>query len=81
MTHRWTSRSRLEHVAAAHAARGHGSVRVGDLAQRHHRVHPGRQVAGRSAGEQHVMCGIKEWAEAHMDEVLANRTEYDTRVA
>jgi DNA-binding HxlR family transcriptional regulator len=30
---------------------------------------------------QHVMRGIKEWAEAHMDEVLANRTEYDTRVA
>jgi DNA-binding HxlR family transcriptional regulator len=29
----------------------------------------------------HVMRGIKEWAEAHMDEVLANREEYDTRVA
>jgi DNA-binding HxlR family transcriptional regulator len=28
-----------------------------------------------------VMGGIKVWAEAHMDEVLANREEYDTRVA
>jgi DNA-binding HxlR family transcriptional regulator len=26
---------------------------------------------------QHVMRGIKEWAEAHMDEVLANRETYD----
>lgn len=30
---------------------------------------------------QHVMLGIKAWAEANMDEVLANRDEYDTRVA
>ncbi|CAI7974343.1 Transcriptional regulator [Frankia sp. Hr75.2] len=29
----------------------------------------------------HMMRGIKDWAEAHMDEVLANREEYDTRVA
>jgi len=29
---------------------------------------------------QRVMRGIKEWAETHMDEVLANREEYDTRV-
>ena len=29
----------------------------------------------------HVMRRIKEWAEAHMDEVLANREEYDNRVA
>jgi DNA-binding HxlR family transcriptional regulator len=29
----------------------------------------------------HVMRGIKQWAEAHMDEVLANREDYDTRVA
>jgi DNA-binding HxlR family transcriptional regulator len=29
----------------------------------------------------HVMRGIKEWAETHMDQVLANREEYDTRVA
>jgi DNA-binding HxlR family transcriptional regulator len=27
-----------------------------------------------------VMRGIKVWAEAHMDEVLANRETYDTRV-
>ena len=25
------------------------------------------------------MRGIKVWAEAHMDEVLANREEYDAR--
>jgi DNA-binding HxlR family transcriptional regulator len=30
---------------------------------------------------QDVMRGIKEWAETHMDEVLANRDEYDARVA
>src|ERR1700758_3906306 len=30
---------------------------------------------------QRVMRGIKDWAETHMDEVLANRKEYDTRVA
>jgi DNA-binding HxlR family transcriptional regulator len=30
---------------------------------------------------QRVMQGIKVWAEAHMDEVLANREEYDTRLA
>jgi DNA-binding HxlR family transcriptional regulator len=30
---------------------------------------------------QHVMRGIKGWAEAHMDEVLANREEYDTHLA
>ncbi len=30
---------------------------------------------------QDLMRGIKAWAEAHMDEVLANREEYDTRVA
>jgi DNA-binding HxlR family transcriptional regulator len=29
----------------------------------------------------HVMKGIKGWAEAHMDQVLANREEYDTRPA
>ena len=29
----------------------------------------------------HLMHGIKEWAEKHMDEVLANRENYDTRVA
>jgi DNA-binding HxlR family transcriptional regulator len=30
---------------------------------------------------QQMMRGIKLWAEAHMDEVLANREEYDTRSA
>ena len=30
---------------------------------------------------QHLMRGIKAWAEAHMDEVRANREEYDTRIA
>lgn len=29
---------------------------------------------------QRVMLGLKEWAEAHMGEVLANREQYDTRV-
>jgi DNA-binding HxlR family transcriptional regulator len=28
----------------------------------------------------HLMRGVKAWAEAHMDEVLANRQEYDARV-
>jgi DNA-binding HxlR family transcriptional regulator len=28
----------------------------------------------------HVIRGIKDWAEAHMDEVIANRETYDTRV-
>ncbi|WP_227999743.1 winged helix-turn-helix transcriptional regulator [Nocardia australiensis] len=28
-----------------------------------------------------LMRGIKHWAEAHMDEVLANRDDYDTRIA
>ncbi|MCA2181333.1 helix-turn-helix transcriptional regulator [Nonomuraea glycinis] len=27
---------------------------------------------------QHMMRGIKMWAETHMDEVLAHREEYDT---
>jgi len=29
---------------------------------------------------QNVMCGIKEWAEANMDEVIANRDDYDTHL-
>jgi DNA-binding HxlR family transcriptional regulator len=29
----------------------------------------------------HLMRGIKDWAEAHMDEVHANREQYDTRIA
>ena len=28
-----------------------------------------------------MMRGLKAWAEAHMDDVLANRETYDTRVA
>ena len=28
---------------------------------------------------QRVMLGLKEWAEAHMGEVLARREQYDTR--
>jgi DNA-binding HxlR family transcriptional regulator len=28
----------------------------------------------------HLMRGIKAWAEAHVDEVLANREQYDARV-
>ncbi|HVX44326.1 MAG TPA: helix-turn-helix domain-containing protein [Mycobacteriales bacterium] len=34
---------------------------------------------GRSLGE--LMSTVKDWAEAHMDEVLARREEYDARVA
>ena len=30
---------------------------------------------------QQVMWGVKVWAEAHMNEVLANRKEYDNRVS
>jgi DNA-binding HxlR family transcriptional regulator len=30
---------------------------------------------------QHVMLGLKQWAEAHMGEVLANRDKYDSPVA
>ena len=30
---------------------------------------------------QHVMRGIKQWAEAHMDEVLTNRQKYDSGAA
>jgi DNA-binding HxlR family transcriptional regulator len=29
----------------------------------------------------HLVRGIKEWAEAHMDEVLANRQKHDSRVS
>ena len=28
---------------------------------------------------QQVMLGLKEWAEAHMDQVLTNRADYDAR--
>jgi DNA-binding HxlR family transcriptional regulator len=30
---------------------------------------------------RHMMHGVKTWAETHMDDVLANRTAYDTRTA
>src|SRR5918994_233050 len=39
------------------------------------------ELAGLGRSLQHVMAGMKVWAEAHIDEVLANREEYDTRVA
>jgi DNA-binding HxlR family transcriptional regulator len=39
------------------------------------------QLTGLGLSLQYVMGGIKEWAEAHMDEVLANREEYDAHVA
>jgi DNA-binding HxlR family transcriptional regulator len=39
------------------------------------------ELTGLGLSLQDVMRGIKEWAETHMDEVLANREEYDTRVA
>jgi DNA-binding HxlR family transcriptional regulator len=38
-------------------------------------------LTGLGLSLQGVMIGIKAWAEANMDEVLANRDEYDTRVA
>jgi DNA-binding HxlR family transcriptional regulator len=39
------------------------------------------ELTGLGLSLQQVMRGIKVWAETHMDEVLANREEYDTRVA
>jgi DNA-binding HxlR family transcriptional regulator len=39
------------------------------------------ELTGLGLSLQDVMRGIKEWAETRMDEVLANREEYDTRVA
>jgi DNA-binding HxlR family transcriptional regulator len=39
------------------------------------------QLTGLGLSLHHVMCGVKEWAETHMDEVLANREQYDTRIA
>ncbi|MBO0770367.1 MAG: helix-turn-helix transcriptional regulator [Actinobacteria bacterium] len=37
------------------------------------------QLTGLGLSLQHVMSGIKEWAEANMDDVLANRERYDAR--
>jgi DNA-binding HxlR family transcriptional regulator len=39
------------------------------------------ELTGLGLSLKHVMRGIKEWAETHMDEVLANREDYDTRAA
>jgi DNA-binding HxlR family transcriptional regulator len=38
------------------------------------------ELTGLGRSLHHLMRGIKAWAEAHMDEVLANREEYDARV-
>jgi DNA-binding HxlR family transcriptional regulator len=38
-------------------------------------------LTGLGLSLQHVMLEFKAWAEAHMDEVFANRAGYDTRVA
>jgi DNA-binding HxlR family transcriptional regulator len=39
------------------------------------------ELTGLGLSLQQLMCGVKAWAEAHMDEVLTNRKEYDNRVA
>jgi len=39
------------------------------------------ELTGLGLSLHHVMRGIKVWAETHMDEVHANREEYDIRVA
>ena len=39
------------------------------------------ELTGLGLSLQDVMHGLKDWAEAHMDEVLAHRNEYDTRGA
>ena len=39
------------------------------------------ELTGLGLSLKQLMHDIKEWAETHMDEVLANREEYDTRVA
>ncbi|MFI7632729.1 winged helix-turn-helix transcriptional regulator [Nonomuraea sp. NPDC049400] len=39
------------------------------------------ELTGLGLSLHHLMRGIKVWAEAHMDEVLANREEYDTHIA
>lgn len=39
------------------------------------------ELTGLGLSLQHLMRGIKEWAETHMSEVLAHREEYDTRNA
>jgi DNA-binding HxlR family transcriptional regulator len=39
------------------------------------------RLTGLGLSLQKVMQGLKEWAEGHMDEVFANREEYDGRAA
>ncbi|MGH3406699.1 MAG: winged helix-turn-helix transcriptional regulator [Streptosporangiaceae bacterium] len=39
------------------------------------------ELTGLGLSLHHVIRGVKAWAEAHMDEVLANREDYDTRIA
>src|SRR5580693_5043138 len=39
------------------------------------------ELTGLGLSLHQVIRGIKAWAEANMDEVLANREDYDTRVA
>jgi DNA-binding HxlR family transcriptional regulator len=39
------------------------------------------ELTGLGISLQKVMAGIKEWAQAHMDDVLANREEYDASIA
>jgi DNA-binding HxlR family transcriptional regulator len=35
------------------------------------------ELTGLGLSLQQLMCDVKAWAEAHMDEVLTNRKEYD----
>ena len=37
------------------------------------------ELTGLGLSLQQLMCDVKAWAEAHMDEVLANRKDYDNR--
>ena len=37
------------------------------------------ELTGLGLSLQQLMCDVKAWAEAHMDEVLTNRKEYDNR--
>ena len=37
------------------------------------------ELTGLGLSLQQLMCDVKAWAEAHMDEVLTNRNEYDNR--
>ena len=39
------------------------------------------ELTGLGRSLQDLMLGVKAWAEAHMDEVLAHRNEYDAGVA